>query len=92
MNTNSSPSSCSESDDSGAESDVDPRFDLENYKEILISASSNEDHLQFQNIDKFDCKVDKFHIDLNMLMKKDPTLDTKAAYDATRMLRHHSPH
>ena len=49
-------------------------------------ASSNEDHLQFHDIDKYECLVDEFHIDLNMLMTKDPTLDTKAAYDATRMM------
>jgi len=29
--------------------------------------------------------VDEFHIELNILVTKDPTLDPKAVYDATRM-------
>jgi hypothetical protein len=29
--------------------------------------------------------VDEFHIELNFLVTKDPTLDPKAVYDATRM-------
>ena len=50
-----SESEKSESDDSEADYDLDPRLDLENYKEILITASSNVDHLQFHDIDSYEC-------------------------------------
>ena len=36
--------------------DLDPhQLDFENYKELLITASSNEDHLQFHDIDSYEC-------------------------------------
>ena len=41
----------------------DPRY-LEKYKEILISASNCEEHLQFHDVDPHEFKVIKFHMDL----------------------------
>ena len=35
--------------------DLDSRLDFENYKELLITASSNEDHLQFNDNDSYEC-------------------------------------
>ena len=43
---------------------LDPRYDLEKYKEILKSASNCEEHLQFHDVDPHEFKVIKFHVDL----------------------------
>ena len=54
LNTSTSTISGSESEKSEsdvAKNDLDPRLDLDNHKEILITASSNVDLLQFRDID-----------------------------------------
>ena len=59
------PESESETDSENETDKPDPRYDLEKYKEILISASKSEEHLQFHDVDPHEFKVIKFHMDLD---------------------------
>lgn len=55
--------------ESESETDTDPRFDLDRYKEILVSASSTEEHIQYHDVDPYEFKVQKFHMDLDRAVK-----------------------
>ena len=78
----SSSSSASSSSD---EEFDDPRSDLENYKEILLTGCPAEKHLEYHDVDPYSIIVDKFRVKCVNEMKSDPIHETRELYDKIRI-------
>ena len=49
--------------------EIDPRADLENFREIFVSASPTEEHFPFHDIDPYELLSMRFHISLDSSAK-----------------------
>ena len=51
------------------EIESDPRCDLENFREIFVSASATDEHFKYHDVDPYELLAMKFHISLNSSAK-----------------------
>ena len=57
------------SDSMNEEIESDPRCDLENFREIFVSASATDEHFRYHDVDPYELLAMKFYISLNSSAK-----------------------
>ena len=58
-------------------SELDPRIDRDNNKEVLLFVSDKSDYLRFYDVDHHNYLMDRFNQDLSLAMRENSILETK---------------